>query len=168
LTGGTMTIGGSIQGNIVAIGGVVNLDSTAVVNGDLSSIGASVKRDPNAQISGKITEQAPIQLDLNNPESAPIKTTPSLLEKILAITFESLALAALAVVLALLFPLKSSELQYYCQRVLGKRRRGLDHCDRITDRTCHHDDYHYSHPRDGLCSSCSCFDVDLWMGHCRL
>ncbi len=104
LTGGTMTISGSIQGSIVAIGGVVNLNSTAVVNGDLSSIGASVKRDPNAQISGKVTEQAPIQLDLNDNGSMPAKAAPSLLEKILAITFESLALAALAVVLALIFP----------------------------------------------------------------
>lgn len=105
LTGGTITISGSVKGDIVAIGGAISLDDTAIVNGDVSAVGASIKRSDGAQISGQVTEQGPLQLDLNQDgQSVPIKHTPSLLERILAIAFESLALAALAVVLALIFP----------------------------------------------------------------
>ncbi len=105
LTGGTMTITGSVNGDIVAIGGVVSLDDSAVINGDIVSVGASIKRAPGAQISGQITEQAPLQLDLNHgQQTSPAKPSPGLLEKILAVAFESLALAALAVVVALIFP----------------------------------------------------------------
>lgn len=105
LTGGTMTVSGTVEGSIVAIGGVVSLEDSAVINGDIASIGASVKRSTNAVINGQITEQAPLQLDLNNNnQNAPAKATPGLIEKIIAIAFESLAMAALAVVLALIFP----------------------------------------------------------------
>jgi len=105
LTGGTITITGSVKGDIVAIGGAVSLDDTAVVDGDISAVGASIKRSDGAQISGQVTEQGPLQLDLNQDgQTIPVKHTPSLLEKILAIAFESLAMAALAVVLGLIFP----------------------------------------------------------------
>jgi hypothetical protein len=105
LTGGTIAISGSVKGDIVAIGGAINLDDTAVVDGDVSAVGASIKRSDGAQISGQVTEQGPLQLDLNQDgQAVPVKHTPSLLEKILAIAFESLAMAALAVVLALIFP----------------------------------------------------------------
>ncbi len=105
LTGGTINITGSVKGDIVAIGGAVSLDDTAIVDGDISAVGASIKRSDGAQISGQITEQGPLQLDLNQGgQNIPVKNTPSMLEKILAIAFESLAMAALAVVLGLIFP----------------------------------------------------------------
>jgi hypothetical protein len=105
LTGGTIAIEGTVNGNVLAIGGAVNIEDTAAINGDVVSVGASVKHSALAKISGQITEQAPINLNFNTAkESSPAQTKQDLLAKLLTAAFESLAMAALAVVLALVFP----------------------------------------------------------------
>lgn len=108
LTGGTLTIGGTVNGDIIAIGGAVNVDDTAVINGNISLIGATLKKSPIAKINGEITEQSPkfFDFDFSSPEGLNlpfvVKQTP--LTKLLRISLQALAVAALAVVLGLLFP----------------------------------------------------------------
>lgn len=50
--GGLVTIDGNIKGNLIAIGGTVNLNPNAVVEGDLISPVSYVNIDPNASIMG--------------------------------------------------------------------------------------------------------------------
>lgn len=59
LVGGNMTISGNIDGDIVIVGGQALLTETAVVNGDIATIGGSVEREPGAEVSGNITNNAP-------------------------------------------------------------------------------------------------------------
>lgn len=106
LTGGTISIEGIVNGNVLAIGGAASIEDSAEINGDVVAVGASLKHSSLAKISGQITEQAPIQLNFNNNngESFPTQTEQGFFVKFLTAAFESLALAALAVVLALIFP----------------------------------------------------------------
>jgi hypothetical protein len=57
--GGNLTISGTIDGNIVIIGGQALLSETAVVNGDISTIGGNVEKEPGAEVTGNITNNAP-------------------------------------------------------------------------------------------------------------
>ena len=107
LTGGTISIDGTVNGNILAVGGAVNLGDTAVVNGDIVTVGASLKRSPLAKVSGTITEQTPTVFNFgnsNNPLQLPFTSNQDSLTKFLSAAFESLALAALAVVIGLILP----------------------------------------------------------------
>jgi len=110
LTGGTLTISGTINGDIIAIGGAVNVDDSAVINGNISLIGATLKKSPIAKINGEITEQSPkfFDFDLSNPRvvNLPFTAAQSPLTKMLQASLQALAMAALAVVLGLLFPLQ--------------------------------------------------------------
>jgi hypothetical protein len=108
LTGGTITISGTVNGDLIAIGGAVNIEDTAVVDGNISLVGATLKKSPIAEINGEITEQSPKFLDFNldTPNGIQIpfipKQTP--LTKMLQASLQALAMAALAVVIGLLFP----------------------------------------------------------------
>jgi len=106
LSGGTLTLAGTLNGDIIAIGGAITLEDSAVVNGDLVLIGATLKRSPLAVISGDITEQSPSLFSSkdNTNVLSPFKSNKDPLTRALAITFESLALSALAVILGLLLP----------------------------------------------------------------
>lgn len=58
--GGNVTASGTIGSNLVAIGGVVRLNGTAVVEGDLIAPATVVRRDEEARIYGQIiTENIP-------------------------------------------------------------------------------------------------------------
>jgi hypothetical protein len=106
LTGGTLALNGTINGDIIAIGGAVTFDDTAVLNGNLVLIGATMKRSPLAVINGEITEQSPQFLNFQNPGGVdlPFVKATDPLTKALTLTFQALALSALAVILGLLLP----------------------------------------------------------------
>ena len=52
--GGIVTIDGSVDGNVVGVGGVVNLLENASVNGDLTTVAATLNREPGAEVSGQV------------------------------------------------------------------------------------------------------------------
>ncbi len=108
LVGGTITVSGTVTGDFIAIGGAVNIDDTATINGNISLIGATLKNSPLAEINGEITEQSPEFLDfsLDNPEgiNLPFMKEQSMLTKMLQASLQALAMAALAVIIGLLFP----------------------------------------------------------------
>ncbi len=108
LTGGTITVSGTVNGDFIAIGGAVNIDDTAVVNGNISLIGATLKNSPLAEINGEITEQSPqfLDFDFSNPKNIelPFNLSKNPLTKMLQSALQALAMAALAVIIGLLFP----------------------------------------------------------------
>ena len=108
LIGGTMAINGTINGDIVSIGGVVTLEDSAVVNGGLAILGTSLVRSPSAQITGNIMEETPGYQNLDFLKkygiSIPFTQKQSPFSKVINATFNSLVMAALAVVLGLLMP----------------------------------------------------------------
>mgnify|MGYP001765517874 CR=1 FL=1 len=105
LSGGTMTLSGTLNGDIIAIGGAVTLEDTSTVNGNLVLIGATLKRSPLAEINGEITEQSPSFFDFKDTGNLlPFTQKADPLTRALTITFESLALSALAVILGLILP----------------------------------------------------------------
>ncbi len=105
LSGGTMTLSGTLNGDIIAIGGAVTLEDSSTVNGNLVLIGATLKRSPLAEINGEITEQSPSFFDFKDTgKLLPFTQKADPLTKALTITFESLALSALAVILGLILP----------------------------------------------------------------
>ncbi len=52
--GGIVTIDGAVRGNVVGVGGVVNLQENATVNGDLTAVAATLNREPGAQVNGQV------------------------------------------------------------------------------------------------------------------
>ena len=109
LIGGTLSVNGSVIGDIVSIGGFVKLEDEAVVNGRLTTVGASLARSPLAQINGGISEETLDGLDFSSlDDQLLIPSIPqrSPLARILTAAIESLALAALAVLVGLLLPKK--------------------------------------------------------------
>lgn len=53
---GTIRVQGEVDGDVVAVFGSVNLDSTAHVNGDVVSVGGKIYRDKNAVVGGDIVQ----------------------------------------------------------------------------------------------------------------
>jgi cytoskeletal protein CcmA (bactofilin family) len=52
--GGIVTIDGTVEGNVVGVGGVVNLKENAIVEGDLTAFAATLNRDQGAQVEGQV------------------------------------------------------------------------------------------------------------------
>jgi len=52
--GGIVTVNGLVEGNLVGVGGVVNLNEMATVDGDLTTVAATLNRDPGAQVNGQV------------------------------------------------------------------------------------------------------------------
>ncbi len=67
LIGSSGQAAGTITGNLVVLGGSLDLASTFILNGDLSTAGANINRAAGAQINGQI----------NNGATAPIFVFPS-------------------------------------------------------------------------------------------
>jgi hypothetical protein len=57
--GGNLTISSAINGDIVIIGGQALLTETALVKGDIATIGGNVEKEPGAEITGTVTNNAP-------------------------------------------------------------------------------------------------------------
>ena len=56
--GGQVTVEGEVERNVVAVAGSVLLDSTAVVGGDVISVGGVIEREEGAQVQGNQVEVA--------------------------------------------------------------------------------------------------------------
>ena len=54
--GGSVDVRGQVQGDVVSIGGSVTLGPTAEVSRDVTAIAGTVRRDPGAQIGGRVRE----------------------------------------------------------------------------------------------------------------
>ena len=54
--GGSADVQGSVDGNVVVIGGTATLGPTADVSGDVTVVGGSLNRDPAARIGGRVNE----------------------------------------------------------------------------------------------------------------
>ena len=52
--GGIATLNGLVEGNVVGVGGVINLNENATIEGDLTTVAASLNRDPGAQVNGQV------------------------------------------------------------------------------------------------------------------
>jgi hypothetical protein len=106
LSGGTLSLAGTVDGDIIAIGGAVTLEDTAVVNGNMVLIGATINRSPLAIIKGEITEQSPSFFNFKDTGKVltPFASAKDPLTRALSITFQALAISALAVILGLLLP----------------------------------------------------------------
>lgn len=52
--GGIVTIDGIVDGNVVGVGGVVNLDENAYVDGDLTTVAATLNREPGSKVRGQV------------------------------------------------------------------------------------------------------------------
>lgn len=52
--GGIVTIDGTVGGNVVGVGGVVNLRENAVVEGDVTTIAGTLNRETGAQVDGQV------------------------------------------------------------------------------------------------------------------
>jgi len=53
---GTVHVQGEVDGDVVAVFGSVELDSTAYVNGDVVSVGGKIYRAPGAQVKGDLVQ----------------------------------------------------------------------------------------------------------------
>jgi hypothetical protein len=110
LVGGTITVNGTVNGNLVAVGGAASLGDNAVINGDIVTVGASLNKSDTAKVTGTITEQTP-SVDVGNSHfKFPWSSQQSLFTRLLTAAFESLALAALAVVIGLVLPKQTQEI----------------------------------------------------------
>lgn len=108
LIGGTISVRGKVTGDIVAIGGAVTVEDTAVIEGGLTLLGASLNRSPLAEIIGGISEQTPEIFNFD-PEKTegwklPFVTADRPVTKLLNTTFQALAMGVLAVIIGLLLP----------------------------------------------------------------
>lgn len=108
LIGGTISVRGIVTGDIVAIGGAVALEDTAVVEGGLTLLGASLNRSPLAEIVGGISEQTPEIFNFDSQKTEgwklPFATADRPVTKLLNTTFQALAMGVLAVIIGLLLP----------------------------------------------------------------
>ena len=102
--GGTVSIAGTVNGDILAIGGAVNLEDTALVAGNISVVGATINRSPLAKVNGRIIEQSPANLDLRFSDQAVQPVTPQNgpLGRELRAALISILMAVIAAVAALL------------------------------------------------------------------
>ncbi len=108
LIGGTLGIDGSVYGDIVSIGGAVNLGESAIINGDLSMLGANLQRSSGAVINGKIEEESPNFIGEGAASQwkrwIPFGNWNDPLRMLLTTIFEALAMGILAVLVGLLLP----------------------------------------------------------------
>ncbi len=108
LAGGTLDINGEINGNITTMGGSMFLGDTAVVHGDVTTLGAAMHRSNKARIDGKIVSGTEGPFQFSVPQG--IFIGPPNFNVLRPITdtlwflFQTLALAALALLLVLFIP----------------------------------------------------------------
>src|SRR4026209_1091309 len=70
--GGTASSNGGMQGDVVIIGGQVNLDENAVVSGDVVTIGGQLDRAEGAEIGGEVVNNVPPNVDFPNGQIPPV------------------------------------------------------------------------------------------------
>jgi cytoskeletal protein CcmA (bactofilin family) len=109
LAGGTVTVKGEVTGDIISMGGSINLTDTALVKGDISTIGSGLTRSPNAIVNGSVYTSGAGTLHLPdsfNPQTLTNFHLPDLqpIGNIFWSIFQTLAMAALALLVALFLP----------------------------------------------------------------
>lgn len=57
--GGDVSLDGTVNGELVIIGGSTNMGEAAVVEGDLVTIGGTVNRDPGSEVKGDVVTNIP-------------------------------------------------------------------------------------------------------------
>lgn len=57
LIGGFLTADGEVRGDLVAVGGIVNLGATSLVEGDLLGVGAVFDRADGSRVEGKVEDR---------------------------------------------------------------------------------------------------------------
>ncbi len=57
--GGSVTVAGTVMGDVVGIGGDVRLKSTAVVHGETVCVGGKLTREPGSKVSGEVVSIGP-------------------------------------------------------------------------------------------------------------
>jgi hypothetical protein len=67
---GTVTVNGRVRGDVVSVGGDVELGSEARVGGDVTSVGGKVIQEDGAEIDGKVSEAA-VGVDLGDLDLFP-------------------------------------------------------------------------------------------------
>ncbi len=122
VAGGTLRIAGRVNGDIAVFGGVVTLERSAYVNGDLVNVGGSVQRNPGATVTGDVREGGGFDLPISpgpmffpgfdrftpgaesSFQQSPGQWLVLTLLRIIRTVIMILALAALALIVALLWP----------------------------------------------------------------
>jgi hypothetical protein len=109
--GGNLEAYGHINGDLVLLGGNANLSSTTVINGDVFTVGGNVNR-AGARIDGEFVtgENIVVPFDFDSFEFQSWSGFPfeafrfSFRARVLSYLFTSFVLAALAILVVLLFP----------------------------------------------------------------
>lgn len=111
LLGGALSCDGEVLGNLAALGGTVSLRSHALVHGDLVRFGAVVQKEPGATVLGQ--EVSGRSFDVPSipvapfPDGVPFRLWTFRLQPLAdaaALVLKSLAMAALAVLVMMLWP----------------------------------------------------------------
>lgn len=71
--GGPVTIDGEVTGDVVSVVGGLTLGPHAVVRGDVTAVGGPFKRDPQAQVFGKVNE---VGIGANGQTIPPYRINP--------------------------------------------------------------------------------------------
>ena len=66
LTGGSLNVAGEITGDLVAVGGSVDLGDHAVIRGDVTTIGAAINRSDGAVVEGTFSFEMPGNIDFGD------------------------------------------------------------------------------------------------------
>ncbi|MEJ2267144.1 MAG: polymer-forming cytoskeletal protein [Anaerolineales bacterium] len=110
LLGGTVNVNGNVQGSVVGIGGVVSLGSSAVVDGDLTTVAATLNREEGARIEGQIitgfrpSVNMPLPGGVYIPEVPNVGFTVPPFLNVIWFVFRTFLWAALAVLLVMFLP----------------------------------------------------------------
>jgi len=115
LMGGSMEANGMINGDVVVVGGLLELGANAVIDGDVVVLAGNLNRNPGAEVNGKvitglegplsITVPGGVQIPILGLRNLPyIRIHTSLFLEGLWLLFRSFMLAALAVLAVLFFP----------------------------------------------------------------
>ena len=110
LTGGSLNVSGEIKGSITSVGGSINLSDTAVVDGDINTVGGTLNRTSQTVIKGNISTSGPgairlpINWNLDGLRNLPLADIFHPIGSVLWGIFQSLAVAALALLVVLFMP----------------------------------------------------------------
>ena len=112
VTGGSLLANGEIKGNVSTIGGAVTLGNTAVIDGNFSTLGGSLQQASTAVIKGELisgSSQPTVVLPgAFTPPSFGLNFKPFF--DAFWLFFRTIAIAALAILVALFWPRQSSRI----------------------------------------------------------
>jgi len=107
IIGGNVTISGTISKDVVVVGGQLLLTKTAVVKGDVATMGGQVTKEPGAEVVGNMVNNAPPIAIPNIPNAPNVPNSPNVninfnpFWEITVVVGRALAVAAVAMLLTL-------------------------------------------------------------------